>query len=445
MKNSVSIWYGVIFSLFLTSCFETKESNNVKSVTADKPIVVPQFEPTSVSPTSEKNINLTEQDQSKLACIQSICGTEYILTPEYVKHPAILENSLKIVEQKLSRSIELKMGQTIKNGLITGNVLKEITPSRLSGIQFTPEQIGFLNALNYLKKIGSYYSALERDSKNKIIFSQEKLKKNNPELKDLEIQAISSLAAIFQASDFQKVDPLLYKYALNRLREFSKKKDGTLSEASTETDILKYAAESIEEMRLNVFSRIYIKELLVNEIQMVVDKAIAKKELSMKEKIDLINKYGSYLFMNIMITDPDIKNTFNQLPFSSSELLAQINQNYKSSFQTVFEDKAKFKSAYAADLIACKKDLAQSFSETPSAQEIKKAETMTQTLAGKANAVINRKSMQSNPMEIEFIMPKNQDEVLKDWEVKFDYELKQSEMIQKTIKDLPQKVSTGNF
>ncbi|MBC7754950.1 MAG: hypothetical protein H7Z71_11980 [Moraxellaceae bacterium] len=436
MKNSVSIWYGVIFSLSLTSCFQTKESNNVKSEAADKPIVVPQFDPIPASPVAnDLKQKMDEKDQSKLACIQSICGTEYAFTPEHAKHPEILEKSLKIIDDKLGRIIELKMGQTIKNGLTTGNVLETMTPSRIQGTQFTPQQVGFLNAFKYLKNIKNYYSSLERDSKNKITFNQEKLKKNNPELNNLEIHAVSSLAAIFQAGEFQNVDSLTYKYTLDQLKKRYSASIITGPIAPTESELLKFAADRINEMSSKVFSQIFIKELLVNEIQIVVEKASGKKELSVKEKIDLLNKYGSYLLMNALVSDEKILETFGQLPFSGTQLVADINRTFQTSFSRIFNDKEKFKSTYASDLLGCKQDLARSFSETPTLEEIKKADKLILLLAEKANAVINQKSMQSNPLEIEFIMPGSQAEVLSDWEKKFAYQLEQSKLIQKAMEN----------
>ncbi|MBC7458538.1 MAG: hypothetical protein H7235_09680, partial [Bdellovibrionaceae bacterium] len=166
MKNSVSIWYAVILSMTLTSCFQTKDGKPAQAIHPDKPIIVPEVNPSgqtvsqAESPTEPK-FQATTKDQSKLACIQSLCGTEYVLTPEYVKHPAVLEEKLKVIENKLGRTIELKMGQSIKNHMTAGDALKAISPNKIANIEFTREQIGFLNAFKYLNQIKSYYSSLE--------------------------------------------------------------------------------------------------------------------------------------------------------------------------------------------------------------------------------------------------------------------------------------------
>ncbi len=454
MKNSVSIWYAVFLSVTLTSCFQTKDGKATKLTEPEKPIVVPQLNPKeqttaektpthSVPTVQPKTEGEVSKDQSKLACIHSVCGTEYVLAPEYNKHPEVLDKNLKVIEDKLGRSIELKMGQTIKNHMIAGDVLKAITPDQISGIQFASEQIGFLNAFKYLGQIKSYYSSLEYDAKGKVVFNTEKLKKNNPSLNEKEIEAISSLSVIFQTGDYQQVDALTYKFSMERLNRLYFM--NTQNPAAGELNVLKYTAELINNMRLNVFSRIFIKELLANEIQSVVDKAIAKEELSMKEKLDLVKKYGSYLFINILVTDEKIQSTFSKLPFDGTSVLAGINKNFKNTFHDTFMDKAAFKSSYAAELLACKQDLAQSLAETPTAQEVKKAEAMMSLVAEKANAVVNRKSLQSSALAVEFIMPKNQEEVLKDWEEKFSVSLKQSELIQATIKNLKSEDIDGKF
>jgi len=452
-KNSVSIWYTLVLAMTLTSCFQTKDGSPTKAATADKPIVVPQLDPKSPAPAEELAIPVKEKpvetkttkDQSKLACIQSVCGNDYALTPDYVRRPEIFENNAKVINEKLGRSLEIKMDQTVKNHLSAGAAIKAITPSQISHIQFSSEQIGFLNAFKYLNEIKKYYSSIERDTKGSIVFNKEKLKKNNPTLTADEIEAIASLSAIFLVNDYQQVDALTYKYILNQLKKSYAKAAKVDFLKVQEIDVLKYTADMINDMRVNLFSRVYIKELLVNEIQMVVDKAVAKKDLSMREKLDLIQKFGSYYFIKVLITDEKIQSTFGKLPFSGEELLSRITRNFKSTFEETYSDKMKFKTTFASELAACKKDLTRSLSDTPTAKEVKRAEMLTALLVDKANVVINRKASQSSKLEVEFIMPKSQDEVLKDWLARFEADFKEAEMVGQTIKNIKPIDVDGNF
>ena len=364
---------------------------------------------------------LSPLNRSKYECVQSLCGTEYPFKNNYEKNPQLVVSNQRIISEKLGRNIELLMGRVIKNELKLKEVINSFSNLEENAVQLTATQKGFINIFKYLKADLGQALEFTKDEKAGYIisFNAEKLKKLNPSWSDQEIVAIQSLSNIYFALASRDVDSLSLKTNLDGAR--GAQYDNGVDKPPTgfllsEEEALKKLAD---EMLLNIKSleQLIIPELINSYNKFIFEKASKLEPLSWREKIDFFTSKKRYESMLILSKNTYILDIFGALPFSLKDVIQKIMDNYNKDFGRITKNKPLLKDAFKNGEDLCVEEFAKSLSNTPTDEENKKALTDLNMIQDEANKIINTKLKQSNlsPLNIEFILPRSQDESISDW------------------------------
>lgn len=425
---------GLIVSCTPKNSSNEKQPKNI-SVTPEVQYQDSQNQPLPVQ--NNTLITSKSEDESKMACVHSLCGTEYPFKKPSEKNPEKIPNYLKIVTEKNGRNVQLLMGQVIKNEQYLNKLVNATIATKPDAIKFSTEQVGFINAFKYLNNI--YFEALEynKDDKGeyKASFNREKLKQLKPDFSDLELDAVQASAELYYTfiTRGSRLSSSLFdiKPFLDALKNTYDSNGALLEEKKSDEEVLQLLSSSMTQMYKEL-SAVLMYELIPNYDRYLIDRAQAKKTFSDRQKIEFFNNFNRMQTMLELLKNKSVIEAFSKIPLDIKNLQNTVSYNYSRDIGRVFNKKTLIPEVFKKANAACLNSLAQSLADTPTQEENEKTIEMLKKIQDAGNEIIEKSQNQSlsNKLDVIFELPKNQDESISDWnELLINSKLSMSQLI----------------
>lgn len=416
-KQLLPIAFISIAVLLAVSC-QKSETTATDTKKVSDPIKVDTTEDTPLDLSKMSEVN-----RSKYECVQSLCGTEYPFKNKYETNPQAKIENQKIALDKLGKNVRLLMGQVIKNELKLKDIFQAFKNSKSDQLELKDFHKGLLNAFKYLADTKLYYalkSVKDEQGNDQAALDPVKLKSIKPNWSDAEIEIIENSANIFLTLlNAHEPDVLEMKIRLERAKKITVYENGIgqppTEKNLTETEALELQAKSIID-KIKTLESFLVPELLNGYDRVIVEKALSKESFSENDKLNFFatQKYID-MYYHLILSKVDIEK-LAKLPFDLEKNASVILVNYDKQLGLVVKNKTLLKGIFKNSEATCLEEYAKSLTDTPTALENEKALDTLKLIQVEANSIVEKKKKSSiEPMNIEFILPRNQTESLLDW------------------------------
>lgn len=366
----------------------------------------------------------TLMDQQNQACAVSLCGTQNLLSHPFETQPSLSESTLQNIQPILKKNLENYMGRLIRQYAHLDQSIKKLQNS--TALNFTQEQIGFLQAYSYIQRITELWPALEISNQSYIL-NKDKLKLILKDSSDAEINAVSNLAptiiAIYSLQSYENYD---FETLMRLIYQTNDIKTAQISE----TNVIKTS--------LNQFSKIIpIYYLFYQPDDLILKKAASGAALTTAEKKYFVQLSLFAKSINLLAQD-NVISTFAKLPIKIDEFKQKLLQNYpQTALGKTFQTPTSIKNTFEPEVTKCLNKMAYSYAALPTLQQIQNFQSLYQEVTKEAQVLAQEKASASIPnlFQLEVILPETKDEAINSWKTNLDLLTKRYDQSYQQIKN----------
>lgn len=415
------------FSFVLSSCQKSSEGSKrpAAPVVDNNSINIDKYLDKKEALIDENGLDTA--NLSKYQCAQSLCGSEYPFSHIYESNPQLIEESRKIILDKMSREIDLTMGQAIRSEIDLNKVVKNIESKPASVGDLTKEQIALLNVFRLLGSSIDYTPAPENTVNDKneetLIFNREKLLKANPKLTPAELDALESAAPVYtNLISAELVDEMDASFYIDSFKTDYDSNGQPLEKKLTDEEALFRIYMFMGQEYERIKKRFLLPELIWNFNSALLSKAQKKEVLDKKERIEIVEMLRNITDFSMVISNPDLIEKFSKISYSKEEAIKDLMSNYNKNIGLVFNNKSTLKNLFAEAKDQCVTTLTKSLVDTPTEKENAIAFFYLEQIQLASNELIDQSMSQSvnAKLDIKFQLPMNQSEALNQWKKYFE-------------------------
>ncbi|MBC7370465.1 MAG: hypothetical protein H7326_02805 [Bdellovibrionaceae bacterium] len=341
----------------------------------------------------------------ELQCLQSMCGDANPLSHPFdlsKKYEATTTGAISLIMKK---PLEYYMGRIIHHRLLMDKSLKAVLAMK-DKPKLNEKQTAFMQSLRYLGMMNQYAGTIEQSVTKGYTINAVNLKIAMPQLTDVEIAAIQTLA--------KPIGSMMAMQAYTTIPYVAFMKMIGSGKPVVETQIANAKTYEYIMSSMNVYMP---KMDVIRTGTLVMKKAATGALLTESEGKIFIRQFISAVTI-VTITDSVIQDAFKKIPATTEQLLTATMKKYGDSETALTIQSPKtLKAVFQKSLDQCIPKLAYSYAALPDRTQLETFRANFDQITQRAQTLLEKRLKTSLPgaFRLEVQAPQDRDSALGDW------------------------------